>query len=122
MSPGERYSELSEISAFGFLANALDRNKGKDGDTDASFPRSDAEDMSRGARLIPYEVTLARRGGKKIQFVTNCQSRCCWYWQMPDGTRIYHFELTTHERILKEHDGTCPDCGNTHISGETVKP
>ena len=119
---GERYSDMNPMAMFGLLSNALDQNKGNDGDTGASFPRSDAEDFSRGARFIPYEVTMARRSGKKVQFVTNCSSLCCWYWQLPDGTRIYHFERGTYERILKENGGICPNCSNNHIERMTVKP
>ncbi|MDO8469913.1 MAG: hypothetical protein Q7S84_02775 [bacterium] len=114
---------MNEMSAFGFLVNALDDRKGSDGDTGATFPRSDAEDMGRGAHFIPGEVTDARRVGKKVEFVTDCrQSSTCWYWKMPDGTRIYHFNQSDFEEIRDGHSGRCPNCGNTNIGGGTVKP
>jgi hypothetical protein len=129
----ERYSEGGMMAAFGFLANALDNKKGSDGDVGAMFPRSDAEDMSKGARLIPGEVTLARRAGKKVEFVTECGPNC-WYWKMPDGSRIYHWERSTYEaigeankrklgkdRIFKDGAGPCPHCGNPNTNGGTVK-
>lgn len=132
----ERYSNMSETTVFGFLANALDSRKGGDGDTGCSYPRSDAEDMSKGARFIPGEVTLARRAGEKVNFVTKCTPNC-WYWEMPDGTRIYHYNPTTYHQIgtandrktvesesgdirFKDGPGPCPYCGNVNTSGERV--
>ncbi|MCR4307944.1 MAG: hypothetical protein NUV80_05250 [Candidatus Berkelbacteria bacterium] len=85
----EEYSDVNETAAFGFLVNASDRLKGADGDTGAIFPMSDAEDLSRGARFIPEAVTDARRSGQKVNFVYD-RSACCWYWEMPDGSRLYH--------------------------------
>lgn len=132
----DRYSNTNEMAAFGFLANALDSRKGGDGDTGASFPRTDAEDMSKGARFIPDQVTLARRAGKKVNFVTECGPNC-WHWKMPDGTRIYHFDRIAYERIgaangrkavqgdlvmlFEDGAGPCPHCGNPHTSGGTIK-
>jgi len=129
---GERYSSMGGLAAFEFLANALDPNSGADGDRNAPFPRSDAEDLSRGARFIPSEVTLARRAGKRVLFVCRC-SPCCWYWEMPDGIRIYHWDRRTFEQIAQANGETwegefhgkaerCPKCGNPHTSGGTVKP
>lgn len=131
----ERYSKMSVMATFGFLANALDDGKSDDGDTGASFPRSDAEDMSKGARFIPGEVTLARRAGKKIEFVTECGPNC-WYWKMPDGSRHYHFDPIAYRQIgtanrrkqvrgkysprFEDGAGPCPRCGNSHTSGGTV--
>ena len=68
-----RYSDMSEMAMLGFLVNALESRKGGDGDTGISFPPTDAEDMSKGARFIPGEVTLARRAGKKGNFLTECR-------------------------------------------------
>jgi hypothetical protein len=133
-----RYSVMNEKTALGFLANALDRGKGSDGDTGAFYPRSDAEDMSRGARFIPGEVTVARRTGKKVDFVTKCGPNC-WYWEMPDGSRIYHYDPITYHQIgtangreavqdeyghthFKDGPGPCPHCGNPNTSGGTIKP
>ncbi len=80
-----------EINGFRILASALDGNL---------FPFSDADDMNRGAQFIPAEVTDARRMGHKIKFVTNC-GPCCWYWEMPDHSRIYHFVPMTHNSIAE---------------------
>lgn len=118
MTKGSRYSEMGGMGAFGMLANAL----GGGGDKGASFPRSDAEDFSRGVKFVPGEVTVARRAGETVEFHTPCQSStCCWYWQMPDGTRIYHFERHHFERIRDKHDGVCPDCGNENTAGGIIK-
>lgn len=118
----DRYSSMSELAMFGFLANAM-KTRGMGGDRDASFPRSDAEDLSRGCRFVPGEVTMARRRGERVQFVGSCWM-CCWYWQMPDGSRIYHFERSTYEDIKRANKvtgegdaGSCPKCGNPHTSG-----
>ena len=136
--PKERYSEMTEEAAFGFFINAMESRSGGDGDTGCSFPRSDAEDLSRGARFIPGDVTLARRAGKKVNFLTECGPNC-WYWEFPDGARIYHFDAATYRSIATangcievkdEHGGTafeggagaCPDCGNLHTGGDRVKP
>ena len=86
---GDRYSDMSELASFGLLVNILEGKSG-DGDTGCAFPCSDVEDISRGARFIPGKVTLARRAGKKVNFVTDSQNPDEWYWQMPDGTRIQH--------------------------------
>ncbi|HEY4495357.1 MAG TPA: hypothetical protein VJC01_02835 [Candidatus Paceibacterota bacterium] len=134
----ERYSNMSEMAAFGFLANALDSRRGGDGDIGASFPRTDAEDMSKGARFIPGEVTLARRAGKRVNFVTECGPNC-WYWEMPDGSHIYHYDPMTYHSIgtangrkvvegkygdthFEDGPGPCPHCGNINTSGGTIKP
>lgn len=133
--PRARYSEMNEVAAFGLMANALDPSKGADGDTNASFPRSDAEDMSKGARFIPGEVTLARRAGKKVEFITEC-GRNCWYWKLPDNTRIYHFDPINYQLIGKANGrrqvktdsgmffedgaGPCPDCKNPNTHGGKV--
>ncbi len=109
---------MSELAIFGFLANALGGRRGGDDDCGHSFPRSDAEDLSRGARFIPSEVTLARRDGTHINFVTECDPNC-WYWEMPDGSRIDHFDRMTYNM---NGPGPCQKCGNAHTSGGTVKP
>lgn len=93
-------------------------------DKNAFFPGSDSEDMARGARFIPNEVTLARRQGMRVVFVQEC-GPCCWYWQLPEGLtngpfemtvdgtlvptqvsygtgkRIYHFDRFTYEAIAR---------------------
>jgi hypothetical protein len=134
----ERYSDSSELSAFGFLLSSLGGSKNGNGDTGNVFPRSDAEDMSKGARFVPGEVTLARRAGKKINFVTECGPNC-WYWEMPDGSRIYHYDPMTYRLIgisngrkatereyggiqFKGGVGPCPRCGNVNTDGGTIKP
>lgn len=110
------------MRAFGQLANAM----GGGGDIGQSFPQSDADDFGKGARFIPGNVTLARRAGKKVTFVTNCTS-CCWYWEMPDGSREYHWDPFAHQQIAQanghgpnEEAGSCPTCGNTHTNGGSV--
>ncbi|MDO8559317.1 MAG: hypothetical protein Q7R84_03200 [bacterium] len=134
----ERYSKMDRVTAFGFLANALENRRGGDGDTGSSFPRTDAEDMSKGARFIPGEVTLARRAGEKASFVTKCGPNC-WYWKMPDGSRIYHFDPITYHSIgtangrkevkgddyrthFEDGAGPCPHCGNPNTNGGMIKP
>jgi len=135
----DRDQQSKELGAFGMLINAL----GGGGDIGQSFPQSDSNDLMNRARFIPGEVTMARRRGEKVTFVQNC-GQCCWYWQMPDGTRIYHWERGTYEAIRKhnmEKDswvnklvrrvfkikedscsaGPCPHCGNVHTNGGTVK-
>lgn len=132
---GDKYSNLNQLSVLGFTTNAFD--KGGDGDFEATVPRSDAEDLSRGARFVPGQVTIARRKGQKVNFHCEC-SPCCWYWEMPDKSRIYHFERITYERIgrtnhrieeeggfgihFKDGAGPCPDCGNLNTHGGLVKP
>lgn len=132
MSKGEKYSELGGLAGFGLLINALEGESQDDGDTGKSFPRSDGEDFSCGARFVPGEVTMARRAGKKVQFVTSCTSNC-WYWEMPDGSRIYHFDPLTYQEIGLANGkklidgkfeggkaGPCPKCGNPHTMGGKV--
>ena len=130
-----KYSHLDGLASLGFIVNAMDSQRGGDGDAGCSFPRSDAEDLSCSARFIPGEVTLARRAGKKVTFVNKCGPNC-WYWQMPDGSRIYHFDRGAYEQIgranhcekipgesgFKGGPGPCPSCGNKNTSGGTVKP
>jgi hypothetical protein len=117
MASGNRYFDKSGLAGVCFLANALSGG----GDAEQSFPQSDAEDLSRGAKFVPGEVTKARRAGKKVTFEVSCKSStCCWYWLMPDGSKIYHFEQDHFERLRHEHGGTCPECGNTHIIGDTI--
>lgn len=117
----ERYSNI-EMSTFGFLVNILDGRRSGDGDTGSSFPRTDAEDISKGARFIPDEVTLARRAGKNVDFVTECSPNC-WYWKMPDGIRIYHYDPTIYGGTrFEDGAGPCPYCGNVNTNGGTIKP
>ena len=130
----EKYSKMDDMAAFGFLINALGSRGRGDGDTGQSFPRSDAEDFSRGVRFVPGEVTLARRRGERVNFVSDC-TPVCWYWEMKDRTKIYHWDRYTFEKIARENGktwpegeafrgdaGPCPSCGNPNTSGRTVKP
>ena len=115
--------------AFGMLINAM----GGGGDAGQSFPASDAADLSSGARFIPGEVTLERRAGKRVSFINVCTSQCCWYWELEDGTRIYHFSPSDYNEIGRHNNGAdwnregavpagpCPRCGNLHTNGGTVK-
>ncbi len=75
------------MAAFAALANALGGEQGRD--VGAMMPQSDVDDFRNGARWIPGEVTLARRRGEKVDFVQEGE-QSEWYWQMPDGRRIFH--------------------------------
>ena len=127
----DKYEDMNEAAMFGFLANAMFDNGG---DRGATFPRSDAEDMSRGLRFIPGEVTVARRKGERVQFIQPCNHQCCWFWQFEDGSRTYYWERWDYEQIAQANgkekneegnypDGTgpCPSCGNTHTRGGHVE-
>ena len=111
------------MRAFGQLVNAMSGG----GDRGNTFPQSDADDFGYGARFIPGEVTLLRREGQQVIFVQNCGS-CCWYWLLPDESRIYHFERYVYLKIARANGvsgenpiaGACPSCGNTHTSGGRV--
>ena len=128
MAKGDRYSEIGTEAAFGFFINAL----GGGGDAGQTFPRSDAEDFSRGCQFIPDDVTLARRRGEVVVLNTDCINRCCWYWQMPDGSRIYHWHEQDYRAIARANKrasgsrkqrgnaGQCPQCRNTNTNGDTV--
>jgi hypothetical protein len=124
----DKYSEMNDIAAFGFMVNAL----GGGGDRGQSFPRSDAEDLSRGLRFIPGEVTLARRDGQRVPFMQPCDSPCCWYWQFEDGSRTYYWTQERYKQIAKHNGakedaegryvaGPCPDCGNIHTNGGHIE-
>jgi hypothetical protein len=126
----DKYKIMDEIALFGFFANAL----GGGGDKGQSFPRSDAEDLSRGLRYIPGEVTEARRNGDLVLFEQPCTHPCCWYWQFQDKSKFYYWQRDDYEQIAitngKEQDetgqypdvaGPCPDCGNKHTSGGKVQ-
>jgi|CXWL01.1.fsa_nt_gi hypothetical protein len=72
----------------------------------------------RGVCFIPNEVAHAQHLGQVVTFHATCMtSSCCWYWELPDGQRIYHFDRDSSARIRNVHGGTCPECGNTHIVG-----
>ena len=131
------HANTGELAELSFLANPPDVNEDDDGDTGVLFPRSDAEDTSNGARFIPSPVTMVRRGGQKVTFVTECGPNC-WYWAMPDGSRIYHYDPATYHMIgttngrkaMKGHysdpqyedgPGPCPHCGNVNTSGGVIK-
>jgi len=105
-----------------------------------SHPSDDLKDTARGARLTPYSVTYARRAGQPVNFNQSCSNPCCWFWEFFDasdvqtvpvqtkfhnyikpGQRIYHFERHAFEQLRDEHGGKCPECGNTHITGQTAE-
>lgn len=119
----DKYSDPNKLATFGFMANMLDKHT-PDGDTGASFPRSDAEDLSRGLRFIPGEVTLARRRGERVDFIQDCDSPLCWYWQFQDDSRTHYWERPAFEQHEAEHgtDQPCPSCGNPHIRGGKIAP
>jgi len=119
--------DYSSLAEFGALISAVSGG----GDQGNLFSQSDATDLANGALFIPSEVTLARRRGEKVSFVQNCQNRTCWYWEMPDGTRIYHWDRYSWLTIARANyrwdgkgdftgdAGPCPRCGNIHTNGET---
>ena len=113
----EKYSHLHDpLTAIGFLVNALEGG----GDAGQSFPRSDAEDLSRGLRFIPGEVTVARRRGEHIEFVQSCENHCCWYWQFPDGSRTYYWERSDWLKLAEGSVSKCPNCGNPPMTGRVA--
>jgi hypothetical protein len=60
------------------------------GDRGSPFPQSDADDLGRGARYIPGEVTLARRDGRTVRFEQPDDSDPkTWFWLFDDDTRIH---------------------------------
>ncbi len=122
------------LATFG----ALLASAGGGVDVGATFPQSDADDLQYGARFIPGEVTMARRRGEKVTFVTECGPNC-WYWKFKDGTRKYHFDPSTYQEIgiangrpsqenefgrkeFPEGAGPCPRCGNEHTQGGFFPP
>lgn len=122
----DKYSSANITTMYGFLINALEGG----GDAGSTFPRSDAEDLSRGLRFIPGEVTVARRKGERVVFMDPCDHPCCWYWQFADDSRIYYWERWDYEQIaehngkLKDEEGNypdgvgpCPSCGYEHTRG-----
>ena len=117
---------MSDLAGFGMMISAL----GGGGDRGNPFPASDADDFGKGARYIPGEVTVARRAGQVVTFVKNC-GPCCWYWEFPDGKRIYHYDPLTYQYIGEHNNpdtwgdadimaGACPACGNVNTGGNTV--
>lgn len=127
----DKYEDMNPLAMLGFLDNAL---FGKGGDRGEAFPRSDAEDLSRGLRFIPGEVTVARRAGDTVFFQQSCMHPCCWYWQFPDGSRTYYWERGDYEQIARANGkeqnseglypdgvGSCPACGNVHTRGGHIK-
>jgi len=126
----KKYSRIDDLTALGVWVNAMDGG----GDKGCSFPRSDAEDLSRGLQFIPGEVTMARRRGERVEFYQSCSNKCCWYWQFANGSRTYYWEQGDFEAIARmngrEKDstgryvrgvGACLVCGNTHTNGDYVK-
>ena len=113
----QKYSQDPHgLASLGFLMNAMEsrgRSSG-DGDRNCSFPRSDAEDLSRGCRFIPGEVTMERRAGRRVVFHDDCRNPCCWYWELKDGSRIYHWSPG-------EATEPCSWRGNPNVNGGTVK-
>ncbi len=117
---------MTKRSIFSGKARVLTLIGGR-GDPHNPKPSSDLGDLSSGARYIPDEVTLARKEGKSIQFITIC-GQCCWYWQMPDGSRIYHYYEPEYQRIAERNGKSlsteetlpCHICGNIHTKGGLV--
>lgn len=122
------------LATFGALLASM----GGGVDVGATFPQSDADDLQNGAMFIPGEVTMARRRGEKVTFVTACNPNC-WYWEFKDGTRTYHFDQIMYQEIgiangrswqqnqygdkkFPDGVGPCPRCGNEHTGGGTFPP
>ena len=125
----DKYSSIDMVTAYGLL-----KPTDKDGDIGQAFPRSDAEDKSRGLRFIPDKVTVARRRGEQVAFLQPCRNPCCWYWQFQDDSKVYYRERSAYEQIaaangkVKDAEGKypdgvgpCPDCGNHNTRGGQVK-
>jgi len=127
----DKYSNGDLMTAFAFLANALSGGS----DAGQAFPYSDAEDLSRGLRFIPGEVTEAQRRGEPVRFADqHCSHPCCWYWQFSDGSRTYYWDRGDYEQIANANGkrpdelgrypdgvGPCPDCGNEHTRGGHIE-
>jgi hypothetical protein len=86
-------SIFDDLGAFGALVNALGSNPG--GDAGSAFPESDSKDLRNGAKWIPDEVTDLRRAGKKVIFhQPSLVDQKTWYWNLEDGTRIEHGQIS----------------------------
>ena len=83
----------------------------------------DAVDRSRGVGYIPTVVKDTRLGGYIVIFYSACEySKSCWYWQMPDGSRVYYRDYYWSNKVKTWHNGKCPVCGNTNLDGGIVWP
>lgn len=127
---------IKEIIKFGAIKMLKNDSVCSSSDIGQAFPASDMADLERGARFIPGEVTLGRRRGEKIIFITDCGLNC-WYWLLPDGSRVYHYDPLTYDRIgeangrrlvtgkynryYKNGPGPCPHCGNPYTSGGRIE-
>lgn len=103
------------------------------GPVDKRTTRS-TEDLDYGAQYVPEEVERVRQAGEEVIFVMKC-GPCCWYWELPDGSRIFHCERRVRDNIARRNGkmrdgkildgdaGPCPnlECGNAHTNGETVR-
>ncbi len=79
------------FAAFAQLASAVGQRNGGDPNIGAVMPRDDADDLARGARVIPDEVTEARRQGLRCTFVQpNRADQSTWFWHMPNGSNLKH--------------------------------
>jgi hypothetical protein len=124
----DKYTHADPHIALAFISNAMEGG----GDKGRTFPYSDAEDLSRGLRFIPGEVTEARRAGQRVAFVDqHCHHACCWYWQFEYGDRIGYYDPADYRLIASQNGnepdeqgrliaGPCPDCGNIHTRGGHV--
>lgn len=70
-----------DAGAFGMLVAALCPKDGA-----RLFPPADADDLLNGAKIIPMEVTQARRAGQTVRFVWEL-GQC--HWEMPDGSIVH---------------------------------
>ncbi|MCP6719790.1 MAG: hypothetical protein KJI72_00485 [Patescibacteria group bacterium] len=117
MAAGDRRSSKVGFYVLGSLVRGSERS---------------TEDLDRGAQYVPEKVVRARQAGEEVDFVTNC-GPCCWYWELPNSSRIFHCERRVREDIARRNGrrrdgkvlgnaGPCPHCGNRHTNGEKVRP
>ena len=74
-----RKQQHDDFAIFAMLTNAL----GGGGNVGAIMPEDDAIDLRNGAEYIPYEVTDARRLGRRIIYLKDEKA-----WQIPDGSKV----------------------------------
>ncbi len=90
-----------------------------------------ALDFERGANFVPNEVMELRKQSIQVPFVKECDSSCCWYWELPDGSRIYHWRAAQYNEIARSNGneftgcfsgdaGACSLCGNENTKGGLI--
>ncbi len=90
-----------------------------------------ALDFERGASFVPDDVMELRKQSIQVPFIKECDSSCCWYWELPDGSRIYHWKAVQYNEIARAHGheftgcfpgdaGSCILCGNENTKGGLI--